>query len=275
MLALPTDLCHAPPDPAEVADAWEATRRRGALVHCLTNVVAAQWTANVLLASGASPAMVDHPDEAGPFAARADGLLVNLGTLKEPAATAMVHAVAGAAEAGTPWVLDPVGIGALPWRTGVAQDLLRQAAPAVIRGNASEILALAGGQGGRGPESVDTPEGALAAAVTLAREHRSVVAVSGPVDHLTDGERLVRVGNGHRWLTKVTGGGCGLGALMTAVVGIQVDPLLAATAATTAYTVAAELAAARANGPGSFAVALIDTLADLTPQRLADRAVLS
>lgn len=258
-------------------------RRRGPLVHCLTNVVAAPWTANVLLASGASPAMVDHPGEAGRFAGRADALLVNLGTLKEPAAMAMSRAVAGAAEGGTPWVLDPVGIGGLPWRTGVAKDLLEQATPSIVRGNASEILALAGGEGGRGPESVDTPEDALGAAAVLAREHHTVVAVSGRVDHVTNGQRLVRVGHGHPWLTRVTGAGCALGALMAAVAAQDgagqegcstPGPLLAATAATTAYTVAAELAAARASGPGSFAVALLDTLADLSPDQLADRAVL-
>lgn len=258
-----------------MADALRNVRRRAPLVQCLTNVVVAQWTANVLLAAGAAPSMVDNPEEAGPFAAVANAVLINLGTPQEHTTAAMGYAVAAARTAGTPWVLDPVGVGALAWRTRVAMDLLARSTPAIIRGNASEILALAGGTGGRGPESVDDPEDALEAAGQLAREHGTVVAVSGPVDHLTDGDRLVRVGNGHRWLTKVTGGGCALGALMAACAAADGDPLLAATAATATYTVAADLAAQRAEGPGSFAVALLDTLDGLTPEELAAQVMLS
>lgn len=265
----------APPAPAETAEALRAVRRRGPLVQCLTNVVVAQWTANVLLAAGAAPSMVDNPEEAGAFATVADSVLINLGTPQAQTAAAMERAVAAAGAAGTPWVLDPVGVGSLTWRTRVALGLLARSTPVIVRGNASEILALAGGAGGRGPESVDRPEDALEAAAQLAREHRTVVAVSGPVDHLTDGERLVRVGNGHRWLTQVTGGGCALGALMAAHATTADDPLSAATAATATYTVAAEIAAARAAGPGSFAVALLDALAVLAPEELAARAVLS
>ncbi len=244
-------------------------------MQCLTNVVVAQWTANVLLAAGSSPSMVDNLEEAGPFAAVADAVLVNLGTPQEATVAAMEGAVGAAAAAGTPWVLDPVGVGGLAWRTRVAQGLLEHAAPRLIRGNPSEILALAGGgSGGRGPESVDAAEDALDAARTLAREHGTVVAVSGEVDHITDGTRLVRVANGHRWLTKVTGGGCALGALMAAFAATADDPLLAATTATATYTVAAEVAAERAAGPGSFAVALLDSLATLDSQELTEKVVL-
>lgn len=265
----------APPRPAEMADALRTLRKRGPLVQCLTNVVASQWTANVLLATGASPAMVDNPEEAGAFAAVSDAVLVNLGTPQHRTAVAMGHAVEAATAAQTPWVLDPVGAGALPWRTGIARDLLTRFRPAIVRGNASEILALTGGGGGRGPESVNAPEDALDAAGRLAREHGIAVAVSGPIDHLTDGQRLVRVGNGHRWLTKVTGGGCALGAVMAGYTAVVDDPLAAATAATVTYTVAADRAAEHADGPGSFAVALLDALDRLTPDQLAARAALS
>lgn len=180
-------------------------RGHAPLVQCLTNVVVAQWTANVLLAVGASPSMVDNPEEAGPFAAVADGVLVNLGTPQEATVAAMHGAVSAAAAAGTPWVLDPVGVGGLAWRSRVVVDLLAHASPALahaspalVRGNPSEILAFAGGgSGGRGPESVDAAEDALDAGRALAREHGTIVAVSGEVDHLTDGTRLVRVANGH------------------------------------------------------------------------------
>ena len=259
----------------ECASALEAVRREAPLVQCLTNIVVAGWTANVLLAVGAAPAMVDNPEEAGPFARIARGVLVNVGTPYPDTARAMTAAVTAAGEAGTAWVLDPVAAGALAWRTGIALDLLRVAAPAVIRGNASEIGAMNGGSGGRGVDSIDSPQAAVPAAVDLAKLYGTVVAVSGPVDHLTDGERLVRVANGHPWMTRVTGVGCALGALMAAFAGVVEDRLVAATAATAVLTVAAEDAARTTRGPGSFAVALLDELAILTPVDLAARVALS
>ena len=119
-------------------------------------------------------------------------MLVNLGTPYADTAAAMEQAVSAATDAGTPWVLDPVAAGALGWRTEIARKLLSDS-PTVLRGNASEVMALTGGAGGKGVESVDTPEAALDAAVELAGLHGTVVAVSGPVDHLTDGDRVVRV----------------------------------------------------------------------------------
>lgn len=261
--------------PGDLGTALTRLREAAPLVHCLTNIVVAQWTANVLLAAGASPVMVDNPHEAGSFAAVADGVLVNLGTPYDDTTAAMSHAVTGAAGANTPWVLDPVGAGVLEWRTRIALDLLARSTPAIIRGNASEILALSGGRGGKGVQTVDTPESALRAARETAREHGSVVAVSGAVDHLTDGDRVVRVSNGDVLLTKVTGVGCALGALMAGFCGVVEDPLLAATAATATLTVAAEAAAEASRGPGTFAVALLDELAMLTPQDLVDRVRLS
>lgn len=257
--------------PDDVGGALATLREREPLVHCLTNIVVAQWTANVLLATGASPVMVDNPHEAGSFAAVADGLLVNLGTPNDDTTAAMARAVTGAAGAGTPWVLDPVGAGVLGWRTQIALDLLARSTPTIIRGNASEILALAGGRGGKGVETVDTPRSALPTARQMARRRGTVVAISGAVDHLADGDRLVRLSNGHVLLTKVTGVGCALGALMAAFCAAVDDPLLAASAATATLTVAAESAVRASRGPGTFAVALLDELAALQPQELADR----
>ena len=256
--------------PQDLANALAALRDRPPLVQCLTNIVAAGWTANVLLAVGAAPAMVDNPREAGEFAAIAGGVLVNLGTPYDDTAAAMHLAVIVAQLAGAPWVLDPVAVGALGWRTDLAQQLLREARPTIVRGNASEILALAGGTGGRGVDSVDSPESAAEVAVHLAIQHRTVIAVSGPIDHITDGRRMVHVNNGHPWLTCVTGVGCALGALMAAFAAVVPDALVAAAAATATLTVAADSAAARARGPGSFAVALLDELALLGPAELAE-----
>ncbi|MFT3875116.1 MAG: hydroxyethylthiazole kinase [Propioniciclava sp.] len=256
--------------------AVDAFRTTSPLVHCLTNIVVAQWTANVVLAAGGAPAMVDSPHEAGDFARIPvpGGVLVNLGTPQDHTVAAMRLAAAGANEAGRPWVLDPVAAGGPAWRTSVARELL-ELRPAILRGNASEIGALAGGAGGRGVDSTDAPEQVLDAARALASTHGIVVAVSGPVDHLTDGDRLVRVSNGHPWLTRVTGVGCALGALMAGFAGVIDDRLVAAAAATGLLTVAADDAAASTQGPGSFAVALLDRLSTLTPDELAARVVLS
>lgn len=254
-----------------VADAFARLRGRSPLVQCLTNIVVAGFTANVLLAAGASPAMVDNPAEAGEFARLAGGVLVNLGTPQTHTAQAMADAAAGAVAAGVPWVLDPVAAGVLGWRTGIALELLASQHPAIVRGNASEIIALAGGQGGRGVDSLVGADAALDAATGLATRHGAVVAVSGEVDLVTDGRRLLRLANGHPLLTRITGAGCALGALMAAFAAVVPDPLLAAAAATSLLNVAAERAAEHAAGPGSFAVALLDALHALTPPELADR----
>lgn len=262
-----------------VADAMrllKSVREAPPLTHCITNSVVTGFTANVLLAVGAAPAMVDIVGESEMFAAVATGLLINVGTPTPEQRAAGLEAAAGAAAAGTPWVLDPVAIGALPVRTGHARSLVEQR-PTAIRGNASEILALAGlSAGGRGVDATDSPDAAVDAARMLATRYGSVVAVSGPVDLITDGERTYRVSNGDELLTRVTGGGCALGAVMAAFLGAargaQLSPLTAVTAATVFYTIAAERAAALAAGPGSFAVAFLDELAATTPADLADAA---
>lgn len=260
--------------PTDLADALARLRGQSPLVQSLTNIVVAPWTANVLLAAGAAPAMVDNPHEAGIFAQVASGVLVNTGTPYDDTTQAMKAAVDGCRESGTPWVLDPVAAGGLPWRTKTARDLLTQHPATIIRGNASEISGLLGGGGGRGVDSADTPEAVLEQARTLAEQHGCIVAVSGPVDHVTDGAVLTRVHNGHELMTRVTGVGCALGALMAAYAAVT-RPLTAATAATAHLTVAADRAATECRGPGSFAVALLDHLALLTPDDLAEAVRLS
>ncbi|WP_432039763.1 hydroxyethylthiazole kinase [Streptomyces cucumeris] len=264
-----------PEHTAFAAHALARVRETTPLVQCLTNVVVTGFTANALLALGASPAMVDIPGEAGPFAGIASGVLVNLGTPHAEQRTAMTEAARAAAAAGTPWVLDPVAVGALPVRTGLARRLLGLR-PTVIRGNASEIIALAdGGGGGRGVDSAHEVEAARRAAGELARATGGVVAVSGPVDVVTDGTRHARIANGDAVLTRVTGGGCALGAVMAAFAAVDGDRFATTVAAVAAYTVAAERAARESSGPGSFAVAFLDALAALEPSELTARAAIS
>ena len=261
---------------ASAAELLSALREAPPLTHCITNSVVTGFTANVLLALGAAPAMVDIVDESGIFAGIASGVLINLGTPTPEQRAASLEAAGAAAASATPWVLDPVAIGALPVRTKLAHELV-MSRPTAIRGNASEILALAGlSDGGRGVDATDTTEAAADAAFALAARHGSVVAVSGAVDLITDGRRVLRIANGDPLLTVVTGGGCALGAVMAAFLGAArstgADALTAVASASLVYTIAAEQAAARATGPGSFAVALLDALAAVQPSELAATA---
>ncbi|MGY1724923.1 hydroxyethylthiazole kinase [Blastococcus sp. SYSU DS0533] len=259
-------------DAVEVVDlraARTALREHAPLVHCLTNTVVQTLTANALLAVGAAPAMVDAPQEAGDFAAVASAVLVNVGTVHARTAEAMRLAARSAAAAGTPWVLDPVAVGGLAYRTALAGELVTLG-PAVVRGNPSEIMALSGvGSGGRGVDSTAGADDAASAAAALAGRTGGVVAVSGEVDLITDGRRTVRVGGGSPLLTRTTGAGCALGALVAAYVAATGDPLAGAVAAHAHVALAAERAASTATGPGTFAAAWLDALDVVGPEDLA------
>lgn len=274
-----SDLLHPESESDVVAAAAEllvALRAAPPLTQCITNSVVTGFTANVLLAVGAAPAMVDIVGEAGMFAGIASGVLINLGTPTPEQRAASLEAAESAAAAETPWVLDPVAIGALPIRTALAHELAAHR-PTAIRGNASEILALAGlSAGGRGVDATDSTEAAVEAAGLLAQRHGSIVAVSGPIDIVTDGTRAHRLANGTPLLTRVTGGGCALGAVIAAFLGVArttaVDALTAVAAAHLIYTIAAERAAVREQHPGGFAVALLDELDKLGASDLAAAA---
>lgn len=253
----------------------DAIRTRRPLVHNITNYVVMNSTANALLAVGASPAMVHAAEEVEEFVALADALVVNIGTLSSPWIGAMHQAAARAASLNKPWVLDPVGAGATRLRTGTARALLAHR-PSVIRGNGSEILALAGSSGAtRGVDSTTGSDAALDAARRLAADTGSVVAVTGAVDHVTDGSRILSCANGDVRMTRVTGLGCSLSAITGACLAAEPDPLLAALAACAILGVAGEIAAETAPGPGSLQVAILDRLADLDAPLLTARARLS
>ena len=235
-------------------------RERAPLVHNITNLVVTNLTANALLAFGASPAMVEGTDEVEEFARIASALVINTGTMSSGRAAAMRLAAAAAREAGTPWVLDPVAAGAISYRTAVARDLLRHR-PAVVRGNASEIMALAGeAASGRGVDSAHGAEAAHDAARRLAIETGAVIAVTGAVDHVTDGSRVLSVANGVALMTRITGMGCTATALIGACLGAGVVPLAAAAHALALLGLAAERGMMRAGGPASLQVALLDEL---------------
>ncbi len=251
---------------------WKLLKGRSPLVHCLTNEVVKQFTANVLLAAGAAPAMVEHVEEAREFAAIADALLVNVGTLSEVQMEAILAAVPAAVKAGKPWVLDPVAVGAVGVRTRFALELL-QWKPTIIRGNASEILALAGTVGGgKGVESLALAEDAVEAAMLLANQVGTVVLVTGETDYVVTNTETIAICNGDPMLTRVTGAGCSLGALTAAMAAVYDSPQVAAATAALVFSLAGELAAVGSPGPGTFAVRLLDQLYSLEESVLREKS---
>lgn len=235
-------------------------RTTSPLVHCMTNDVVQTFTANVLLALGASPAMVVDEEEAAQFSAVADALLINVGTLTRERSRAMRAAIEAAREARRPWVLDPVAVGGLTLRSHFASQMLALE-PAAIRGNGSEILALAGVQGGgRGVDSTDSARVALPAARHLARSCGAVVAVTGEVDYITDGERTIQVPGGDEMMTRVVGTGCALSAVVAACCALPGKRLENVAAGCRIMARAGELAVARSQGPGSFVPQFLDAL---------------
>jgi hydroxyethylthiazole kinase len=253
----------------DLAAALSALRAKAPLVHNITNFVAMTPTANALLALGASPAMVHAIEEVADFAPIASALVINIGTLAPDWVDAMAHAASAANAAGVPWVLDPVAAGATPLRRAASRRLL-DLEPAIVRGNGSEIMALAGeAGGGKGVDSTAASDDACNAAIALARATSAVVAVTGRIDYVTDGSRTAVIENGDPLLTRVTATGCSATAIIGAYLGAGLPALDAAVAGLVTLGVAGEIAARASSGPGSFQVALFDALAALDPATLA------
>lgn len=243
-------------------------RAESPLVVNITNYVAMNFAANVLLAAGASPVMAHAPEEMDEMLAIAGALTINFGTLDVPWVKAMTQAGIEAQRAGKPVVFDPVGAGATTFRTGTALGFLKSFPVAVIRANSSEILALSDSAptATKGVDATDPVDAALPAAAALARKYRTVVAVSGAVDAVTDGATLVRIQGGSPLMPRITATGCALTALTGACCALAPsDPLLAAATAMAVFKAAAEDAAKTARGPGSMAVAFLDALHTLEP----------
>jgi hydroxyethylthiazole kinase len=244
------------------ADILMRLRARAPRIHCITNAVAQNFTANVLLAAGAVPSMTLSPEEIGPFVASAQGLLVNLGTFDRERRQATMIAIDSAAAHKLPWVLDPVFVDRIPPRAAFARELIGRG-PTVLRLNHAEFSVLSGEAPSRD------------AAVVFARTSGVVVALSGETDLVTDGERIAAVSNGHPLMAKVTAMGCAGSALVAACLSIEPDAFQAASAALLIIGVAGEIAAEKSAGPGSFAATIIDTLYGLDSAALVARAKVS
>jgi hydroxyethylthiazole kinase len=244
--------------PAIAADILGRVREERPRVHCITNTVAQNFTANMLLSAGAVPSMTLAAEEIGAFVEEADALLVNLGTLDAPRRAAIDVAIAKAIEYGVPWLLDPTFADRSEARAAYAVSLLTRA-PAGVRLNAQEFSALA--------ESEPEP----AEAADFARDIAAVVGLTGATDIVTDGMRLVSIGNGHPLMAKVTTMGCAGSALVAACMAVEDDAWLAMAAGLLVLGVGGEVAGETARGPGSFAVAILDALYGLDSDALRAR----
>jgi hydroxyethylthiazole kinase len=256
----------------QAADNLSRIRQNKPLIHNITNYVVMNSSANVLLACGASPVMAHAENEVEELVACAAALVLNIGTLSDRWIAAMLKAGRRATELGKPIVLDPVGAGATSLRTATAQAILAATRVGVLRGNASEILALARQDAQtKGVDSVHSVAEAAEAASCLARELGTTLAITGPVDLVTDGSRTVTIIGGHPLMPYVTGTGCAASAIIGAFLAVDADPLSAAATGLAFFGIAGEKAGAAAKGPGSFMVHLLDALYNLTPEEVAQQ----
>ena len=248
-------------------------RAKRPLVHNITNYVVMNSTANALLALGASPVMAHEKEEVEEMVMLSQALVLNIGTLSEHWITAMFRAAAMATRMKMPIVLDPVGAGATRLRTSTAQRLVYEAKLSVVRGNASEILAL--GEGAVRPQGVDsrhTVEQARKTATELARRFHLTIAVTGPEDFVTDGQRTARISNGHPLMCRVTGTGCAATAIAGAFCAVEPDAFAAAVEALVVFGVAGELAARNNPRPGTYQIRLLDALDAINSDHVRTRA---
>ena len=251
------------------AELLDRVRRRHPLIHHMTNWVVMNDTANATLALGALPVMSHAKEEVAEMVGVAGALVLNPGTLYPDLVEAMLIAGKRANEKGVPIVYDPVGVGATAYRNQTAELLLRDLRLDVVRGNSGEVGSLAGAGGVvRGVESVEGVADPAGVARDLARRRATVVAITGRRDIVSDGTRTVGVDNGHEMLTTITGSGCMATTAIAVFCAVGADRMLATASALAAYGLAAQRAARRSRGPGSFRAALLDSLSHLKPSDL-------
>lgn len=257
----------------EIREAVRLVREQNPMAPSITNTVTINLVANAQLAVGGSAAMVYLADEGEAMAALGGAMYINMGTMLSVYAETLPRTVKALSEQGKPWVIDPVGIGVGGLRTSLLLGF-RTDVPTIIRGNASEIIALAElweldsgktASGVRGVDSTDSVEAARTAAISLARHTGGTVAVSGPTDLVTDGKSIALAEGGSRFLPTITGAGCSLGGV-AAVYACVATPFVAALTATAIYNFAGEKAEKCAGGPASFQMAFLDALYQAAPE---------
>jgi hydroxyethylthiazole kinase len=253
-------------------EAVQAIRGKAPVVHNITNYVVMNSTANALLALGASPVMAHAEEEMEEMVGIASALVINIGTLSPAWIRAMFRAAGAAREKGIPIVLDPVGAGATSYRTRTARELIKSFPPAIVRGNASEIMALLdSGARTKGVDSSASSDAAVALGRALHAQCGAAVCISGETDYTIGRDGIIRGRNGHVMMTRVTGLGCTASALCGAFAAVTADAAVAAAGALAVMGIAGEIAAAASAGPGSLQVHFLDTLYRLSAADIEKR----
>jgi hydroxyethylthiazole kinase len=248
-------------------------RQSKPLVHNITNMVVMNVTANALLAIGASPVMAHSKKEVREMVTLAGALVLNIGTLSEEWIASMLMAGEKATELNIPVILDPVGSGATAFRTASAKKLIEKINIRVICGNPSEILSLGHEDSKtKGVDSLHTVNDAAIIAKALAKQLKTTLAITGPTDLVTDGERSIRILNGHPFMGCITGSGCMATAIIAAFLAVDTDAVSAAATALSFFGLAGEIAGNNSKGPGTFMIRLLDALYTITPEALEKEA---
>ena len=259
-------------DQKQLIQDLEKLREAAPLIHNITNYVVMNSTANALISIGASPVMAHAMEEMKEMVSLASALVINIGTLSGKWVEAMHLAGKTAKEKGIPVVLDPVGAGATTFRTDTTKDIIQEIQPQVIRGNGSEVLAIAqAGFTTKGVDSTASAEKALEAAKDLAKNANAVVSISGKTDYITDGSEIRVIANGHPLMGRVTGTGCTATALTAAFAGINSEPFTAAAEAMIVMGIAGEMAAEEADAPGTFYTKFLDALYKIDGEQIQKR----
>lgn len=247
-----------------------SVRERSPLVHNITNYVAMNFSANGLLAIGASPIMSACEEEMAEITGKSAALVINIGCLDKFQISSMERAALAALEKGIPWVLDPVGAGASTLRNETCIRLIENYHPDIIRGNASEIMVLAGrSANSRGVDSVEESSSALEAAILLAKESGALVSVSGETDYITDGLRTETIRNGNSIMPRVTAMGCLASSLTGAFAAVDANYFNAALHTMALMGVCGEMAGLETMGTGSFAVHFMDCLSEYDVEQVS------
>jgi hydroxyethylthiazole kinase len=248
-----------------------ALREKKPLIHNITNYVVMNYTANALLAMGASPVMAHAHNEVEEMVSYAGALVLNIGTLTVDWIESMIIAGKKASEQKTPIILDPVGSGATTLRTDSAKKIIEQTNIDVIRGNASEILSLRHKDSKtKGVDSIHSVKEATETAKILAKELKTILAITGPVDLVTNGDSALRVSNGHPLMGYVTGTGCTATVTIGAFLAIDENPVSATATALAFFGLAGEIAGEKASAPGSFMIEMVNALYTISPEQLKD-----
>ncbi len=247
----------------------KAVRSVKPLIHNITNFVVMNYTANTLLAMGASPVMAHAENEVEEMVSFAGSLVLNIGTLTDTWLASMIKAGKAATKLKTPIILDPVGSGATSLRTQASKQIISQTQVSIIRGNASEILSLQDANSvTKGVDSLHSVDEAKDTAKQLAKELKTTLAITGPVDLVTDGKRVMEIANGHELMPFITGTGCAATAAIGAFAAVDEDMVSASATALAFFGLAGEKAAQTAKGPGSFMIAMQDALYTINPEEL-------